>query len=194
MKNLKEIARTTAAAVFLGVTFGLVACTAVQPGQPSAVAPPVGFFSNIKVPDNVIAVLRLNAKGVQVFRCERLGGGGFGWIYRLPEANLFDESGKAVGQHGANFSFTHNDGSSLVSTVLGYEDAPKDTDLRWLLLSAKSQGSPGSRSKAGVFAGVTHVQRVNTHGGMPPAQCEANQQNQLLRVEFSADFVFYKPR
>ena len=167
--------------------FLLTACTAVQTGQPSAVAPPVGFFSSIKVPDNVVAVLHLKAKGTQVFRCERLGSG-YGWIFRLPEATLFDDSGKAVGQHGANFSFTHNDGSNLVSTVLAYDNAPNDTDLRWLLLAAKAQG------KTGAFAGVTHVQRVNTQGGMPPAQCSPNQQNQLLRVEFSADFVFYKPR
>jgi hypothetical protein len=29
---------------------------------------------------------------------------------------------------------------------------------------------------------------------MPPARCDAAQQNRLLRVDFSADFVFYKPR
>jgi hypothetical protein len=28
---------------------------------------------------------------------------------------------------------------------------------------------------------------------MPPASCEAKQRNQLLRVDFSSDFVFYRP-
>lgn len=165
----------------------LAGCAAVQPGQPPAVAPAVGFFSNIKVPDNVLAVARLRGVGAQVFRCERLGTGTYGWIFRLPEAQLVDATGKVVGQHGANFSFTHQDGSSLVGRVLGADEAPEPTDLRWLLLSAQSHGR-------GVFAGVTHVQRVNTRGGMPPTQCLANQLNQLLRVDFSADFVFYKPR
>ena len=29
---------------------------------------------------------------------------------------------------------------------------------------------------------------------MPPNRCDAGQVNQLLRVEFSADFVFYRPK
>jgi hypothetical protein len=28
---------------------------------------------------------------------------------------------------------------------------------------------------------------------MPPARCEPKQLNQLLRVDFSADFVFWRP-
>jgi hypothetical protein len=29
---------------------------------------------------------------------------------------------------------------------------------------------------------------------VPPLLCEARQAGQLLRVDFSADFVFYRPR
>ncbi len=170
----------------LALASTLIGCTTTPP--PGSLSPPLSVFSDIKVPDTHQAVLRLKGQGVQVFRCERLGAdAGYGWIFRLPEADLFDEAGKVVGRHGANFSFTHQDGSSLVSTVAGHEKAPRPEDLRWLLLSAKSQGK-------GVFSGVTHVQRVNTLGGMPPPSCGPNQQNQLLRVAFSADFVFYKAR
>jgi hypothetical protein len=38
------------------------------------------------------------------------------------------------------------------------------------------------------------VQRVNTAGGVPPEKCESKQLNQLLRVDFTAEFVFYRPR
>lgn len=156
------------------------------PAAPSAPAPSLGFFSRIKVPDTVEPVLRLQARGVQVFRCEPRSSG-HAWVFRLPEADLVDAGGKAVIRHGANFSFEHADGSRLLGTVVDFDEAPDSNDLRWLLLSARSFGQ-------GVLTGVNYVQRVNTIGGMPPARCEAAQQNRLLRVDFSADFVFYKPR
>jgi hypothetical protein len=105
----------------------------------------------------------------------------------LPEADLIDASGKAVIRHGANFSFEHVDGSRLLGSVVDFDDAPDANNLRWLLFSARSFGQ-------GALTGVNYVQRVNTIGGMPPPRCEAGQQNRLLRVDFSAEFVFYKPR
>jgi hypothetical protein len=147
--------------------------------------PSLGFFSNIKVPSDREPVLQLSAQGVQIFRCEKRDAG-FAWVFRQPEAELFDESGKLVARQGASFSFEHVDGSRLLSTVAAYDDAPKATDLRWLLLTTRSFGKGG-------FEGVTHVQRVNTQGGMPPARCAANQLGQLLRVDFRSDFIFYRP-
>ncbi len=108
-------------------------------------------------------------------------------MFRQPQADLLDASGKTVGKHGTNFSFEHDDGSRLVSTIVAYDEASKSTDLRWLLLTTRSFGK-------GVLENVTHVQRVNTTGGMPPVRCENSQLNQLLRVDFTSDFVFYRPR
>jgi hypothetical protein len=157
------------------------------PSAPAAPPPPsLGFFSRIKVPDTAEPVLRLQGRGVQVFRCEPRGAG-YTWVFRLPEADLVDTGGKAVIRHGANFSFEHADGSRLLGSVVDFDEAPDGNNLRWLLLSARSFGQ-------GILTGVNYVQRVNTIGGMPPARCEAAQQNRLLRVDFSADFVFYKPR
>ena len=159
---------------------------APSPQAPTAPAPSLGFFSRIKVPDTVQPVLRLQGRGVQVFRCEPRGSS-YAWVFRLPEADLMDATGKAVIRHGANFSFEHTDGSRLLGSVVDFDDSPEGNNLRWLLLSARSFGQ-------GILTGVTHVQRVNTNGGMPPPRCDASQQNRLLRVDFSADFVFYKPR
>jgi hypothetical protein len=144
------------------------------------------LFSNIKAPADHEPVLKFSARGVQIFRCEKRDAA-LSWMFRQPEAELFDASGKVVARHGANFSFEHVDGSRLLSTVAAYDDASKATDLRWLLLTTRSYGK-------GAFEGVTHVQRVSTQGGMPPARCAANQLGQLLRVDFSSDFIFYRPR
>jgi len=178
----------------------LLAACATQPssfppgagyGQGSSSSAPVptpslGFFSKIKAPSTHEPTLHLASRGVQIFRCEKRDAGML-WVFRQPQAELLDSSGKAVGQHGANFSFEHDDGSRLVSTIAAYDEASKPTDLRWLLLTTRSFGK-------GALENVTHVQRVNTSGGMPPARCEASQLNQLLRVDFTSDFIFYRPR
>jgi uncharacterized protein DUF3455 len=171
------------------------ACASVGPG-PSATAgsnkaaevtaPNLGLFSRIKVPGDREPVLQLSARGAQIFRCEKRDVG-FAWVFRQPDAELLDANGRVVGRHGANFSFENVDGSRLVATIAAYDDAPKSTDLRWLLMTTRSFGK-------GAFEGVTHVQRVNTQGGMPPARCDSSQVNQVLRVDFSADFVFYRAK
>jgi hypothetical protein len=170
----------------------LAGCASVSPpvatgtaaAQPAVAVPSLGLFSRIKVPGDRVAALALSAQGVQIFRCEKRDSE-FIWVFRQPDAQLLDAEGKVVGRHGANFSFEHVDGSRLVSTITAYDEAPNAADLRWLLLSTRSFG-------AGSLAGITHVQRINTKGGMPPPKCDAARSNQLLRVDFSADFVFYR--
>jgi hypothetical protein len=155
------------------------------PGPP-AEAPALGWFSKIKAPEDQQPVLRYAARGVQVFRCEQRNGA-WGWWFRLPEAELTDATGAVVARHGADYSFEHADGSRLLGKIVASDSAPRAEDLRWLLLSTRSFGQ-------GTFTGLSYVQRVNTAGGIPPASCEPKQANQLLRVDFSAEFVFYRPR
>lgn len=167
-------------------TVSMPSSTPGAPGRPAVVSPQLGFFSKIKVPDDREPVMKLTGRGVQVFRCEKRDARGV-WIFRQPDAELLDASGKMVGRHGANFSFEHVDGSRLLATIAAHDDAPNPTDLRWLLMTTKSYGS-------GAFEGVTHVQRVNTAGGMPPATCDLAHAGRVLRVDFTADFVFYRAR
>ena len=173
----------------------LSACASVGPGPATTpgtdkaatvTAPSLGLFSSIKAPTDREPVLKLAARGAQVFRCEKRDGQG-AWVFRQPDAELLDAAGKAVGRHGANFSFEHIDGSRLVATIAAHDEAPKPTDLRWLLMTTRSFGK-------GAFEGVTHVQRINTTGGMPPAACEVAHAGRVLRVDFTADFLFYRPR
>jgi len=181
-------------AVALCGALALSACETLPapPSPPSGdartgvVAPSLGLFSRIKVPDDREPVLKLAARGAQVFRCEKRDGQG-AWVFRQPDAELLDAAGKVVGRHGANFSFEHVDGSRLVATIAAHDEAPKPTDLRWLLMTTRSFGK-------GAFEGVTHVQRINTAGGMPPASCDAAHAGRILRIDFTSDFLFYRPR
>lgn len=156
------------------------------PTLEAPIRPSLGLFSRIKAPTEVDPVLELAAIGVQIFRCEQ-DKDGSRWTFRQPEAELRDARGQVVGHHGANYSFEQIDGSRLIGTIVGYDSAPSDDALRWLLLRTQSYGH-------GEFEKMTYVQRVETSGGMPPAQCSAEQVNQILRVPFSAKFIFYRPR
>lgn len=191
--NLFRIVIGSASLALLG------ACATPRPtfppaaGSPSTVpaaapvaSPSLGFFSKIKAPSSTEPTLQLASRGVQIFRCEKRDAQ-LAWVFRQPQADLLDANGKTVGKHGANFSFEHDDGSRLVSTIVAYDEASKPTDLRWLLLTTRSFGK-------GALENVTHAQRVNTAGGIPPVRCEASQLNQLLRIDFTSDFVFYRPR
>jgi hypothetical protein len=184
------------------VAFGallLAGCAAAPPsptamsgaaGQPtqrgtSETAEPVRV-TGLQIPGNVEPYLRLNGKGVQVFRCERIGSD-YLWRFQRPEAQLLDDKGKAVATQGANSSFKHNDGSALAARIVAYEDEPNVKDLRPVLMSATSSGK-------GVFAPATFVARVENNGGLPPASCKPGELNRQLRVPFTADFVFYRAR
>lgn len=193
MKNPMPLSPLRTAVALCGA-LALSACETLPapPSQQSGgaragvVAPSLGFFSRIKVPDDSEPVLKVAARGAQVFRCEKRDGQG-AWVFRQPDAELLDAAGKVVGRHGANFSFEHVDGSRLVATIASYDEAPKPTDLRWLLMTTRSFGK-------GAFEGVTHVQRINTAGGMPPASCDAAHAGRVLRIDFTSDFLFYRPR
>ncbi len=147
--------------------------------------PSLGLFSHIKAPNDVEPAFALAGTGVLIFRCEP-DKDGYRWIFRLPEAELRDARNQVVAHHGAGYSFEDVDGSRLLGTIVGYDTARVEGSVPWLLLQTKSYGQ-------GELERVTYVQRIDTDGGMPPKQCTVEQSNQILRVAFTANFIFYRP-
>jgi hypothetical protein len=43
-----------------------------------------------------------------------------------------------------------------------------------------------------MLAHVTYVRRSDTHGGMPPAACDARHLGAVARVPYAAVYTFYK--
>jgi len=158
-----------------------------NPQAPVATAPGPLYallHRSLRVPEGAIEVLRLHAQGTQIFRCEAQGGA-LRWVFRLPEAELRDANGQLAAHHGAGLSFEHVDGSRLLGEITDHVPAPSDNTLPWLLMSTRSYGK-------GALADIRYVERIDTAGGMPAAGCDAAQRNQVLRVPFSADFVFLR--
>lgn len=145
----------------------------------------------IQAPEGEVKLGTLAAHGVQIYECRAAEGAAApGWAFVAPDADLFDAAGKRVGKHGAGPYWQHEDGSRFVGSVKARADAPRPGAIPWLLLEAKQDGP-----KAGAFARVSSVQRVETVGGVAPADgCSAATLGKRVHVAYRADYVLNVPR
>ena len=144
-------------------------------GEDAALAPPAGSH----------LLLRTSAEGVQIYMCEAVGTG-FGWVFKGPEAALFDEQGRQIVKHFAGPSWQAEEGSSIIGEIIAKADAPAGAAIPWLLLRAKSHMG------SGLFAAVAFIQRLDTKGGAAPdGGCDTAHQNTEARMRYSATYVFY---
>lgn len=137
--------------------------------------------------DQPLALLA-HATGVQIYTCAAAADASrFDWTLKAPEAQLFDAAGRTIGSHYAGPTWEAADGSKVVGTVKARVDAPDGDTIPWLLLAATSNSGPG------VFAHVSNIQRIETHGGKVPgdAPCDATRQGSEHRVPYTATYVFY---
>ncbi len=141
----------------------------------------------LKPASNETLFMIVPARGVQVYECRpKPGGEGHAWAFVAPEAELFDARGRAIGVHGAGPVWQAKDGSRVQGTVKARADAPAAGDVPWLLLATKSAGTEGT------FSRVSSIQRVNTKGGMPPADgCGPQSAGKEARVPYTADYRLF---
>ena len=127
------------------------------------------------------------AVGVQIYVCRETAPGVFTWVFKAPDAILFDNDDNIVGLHYAGPTWESNSGSFVIGArVDGVTVDP--TAIPWLLLRAASKDGPG------VFGRTTFIQRVNTVGGNAPAPSTATAANvgQEVRIPYTADYFFYR--
>lgn len=141
----------------------------------------------LRAPPGAKLVLMAHASGWQVYACRRAADGSLKWDLQGPDAELRDAHGALIGTHFKGPSWRHQDGSQVTGKAVGRVDAPEASAVAWLLLTAI--GHDGS----GVLAEVTHIQRVNTRGGQPPATapCDAAHESAEVRSPYRADYYFY---
>lgn len=139
-------------------------------------------------PDPTVTPLPpVTARGVQIYRCQQQQGAP-AWVFVAPEATLY-AGAQAVGTHTAGPTWRWNDGTAVVGHVLVSQAAPEHGAVPWLLLAA----SPAIDSAPnGVLTRVTYVRRSDTHGGMPPAGCDARHIGAIARAPYAAVYTFYK--
>jgi hypothetical protein len=135
-------------------------------------------------PQGAPLLLEAAADGVQIYTCEAKGQG-FEWVFKAPEANLFDKQGLQIGTHFAGPTWKTG-GGSVAGEIVARADAPASGAIAWLLLSAKShEGS-------GVLSAVAFIRRADTKGGVAPAAgCDAAHRDAQARVRYSALYQFF---
>ena len=139
--------------------------------------------AQLAVPEGEKLVLRVHAKGDQIYACKKTGDL-YAWTLKEPQAQLLDDQNRAIGRHSVGPSWTLNDGSQVVGKVLAKADSPDS--IPWLLLSSVSH------SGNGMLSAVTSIQRLHTKDGNPPASgCDASHEANERRVAYTADYLFY---
>jgi hypothetical protein len=165
-------------AVFQAALSAVLAACATTPPTPEP----------LRVPDTQRLIVQLHATGVQIYQCQpgKKDPALFEWSFKQPEAALFTKTGQSAGKHYGGPSWEANDGSKVTGEVIAHSDSPKSDSVPWLLLRAKTN------SGSGLFSGVLSIQRLNTAGGNAPAkECSPDQSGQMLRVPYTADYLFY---
>ena len=158
-------------------------------------APDIGMApvvpENLKVPATQTLTLVTQASGVQIYECNasKTDPTKFEWVFKAPEAQLFDTAGKNIGKHYGGPTWESNDGSKVIGEVKARDDGPDTNAVPWLLLSAKSTEGNG------IFGKTQSIQRVKTVGGKAPADgCNQAQAGKGARIAYKATYYFYVAR
>lgn len=141
-------------------------------------------------PPGARKLFEFGADGVQIYTCKMKDEAhlaqGFAYAFDGPEAVLFDADGKQAGTHGKGPAWILGDGSSVTGEVLAKQPSPKPGAIPWLLLKVKSHAG------AGKLDAVEFVRRIDTDGGVEPADgCGASQLGTTVRVPYSAKYQFF---
>jgi len=141
----------------------------------AAVAPPAG----------APLLVETQADGVQVYACDAKDNGPE-WVFKAPEANLFDAKGRQIGIHFSGPGWKLADGSAVTGAVSAKADAPVPGAIPWLLLEVKTHEGSGS------LAAATTIRRFDTKGGAAPTTgCDASHLGEQARMRYSATYQFF---
>ena len=136
-------------------------------------------------PPQAERVLTTTASGVQVYSCEYDAQHRLGWVFKNPQATLYDTSGQALIRHSAGPSWEADDGSRIVGNVIAQTPSETTASVPQLLLETHSTAA------SGMLSPVRYVQRVNTVGGVMPA-LPCSTEHELGDSPYVANYIFYK--
>ena len=193
--KISRICRAGTLAFACGFALTLPLAASAQPQTGVSLGAPASATSaaaaTISAPTDERVGFTWSAVGTQNYECKANDKGTFVWVFAAPEADLLGTDKARTGTHGAGPFWLALDGSRVIGSVKARADAPARADsaaaIPWLLLATQSTGS------AGRLASVTHIQRINTAGGVaPPSGCaNAADAGQQTKVAYTADYVFY---
>lgn len=139
----------------------------------------------VPAPEGQRRHLVLAADGVQIYACEP-SGARHAWVFRGPEAALFDAAGRQTGTHGAGPFWRYADDTMITGEVVAQAPAPTAGAIPWLLLRIRT------REGDSAFTRTRFIRRVDTVGGVAPADgCDEAHAGQVARMRYSALYEFF---
>ena len=129
--------------------------------------------------------LHVYAKGVQIYKWNATT---MFWDFDAPRASLYAEQNffGEVGSHFRGPTWESKSGSRVVGKrVTGTGCTPDPSAIEWLLLVSTESSGPG------IFDGITHIQLVNTTGGLRPA-VPGTVDGEIKEVPYTAEYYFYR--
>lgn len=176
MRTFFSLSTIAALSTLLSACSSMTAMNA--PEVPAAIAVPAG---------NKLAMTTVGI-GELTYECRAKAGaaGAYEWVFAGPNAVLYDMNKKVVGKYYGGPTWESNDGSKVTGKQLAV--APGKPGAIPLQLV---QANPATGM--GVMQGVTYIQRLNTVGGVAPADpCTANNVGAKKLVNYQADYLLYK--
>lgn len=156
----------------------------------ATMAPPVDNASlpeAVRAPAGARQTMWTVGAGEITYECreKKDAAGQFEWAFVAPVATLKDRSGAIVGRYYAGPTWEANDGSKVTGKQLAVAPAaPGNIPLQLV----KAEPASGS----GAMQGVSHIQRLQTRGGVAPAAaCTGGNRGERRQVAYQADYVFY---
>lgn len=151
---------------------------------PCAAVAELAIPQQIQPPAEFKTVMSVHAKGDQIYQCTPTQNG-YAWALQAPDARLYDDQGRIVGNHYAGPVWEY-EGSRVAGRVLKKLDVAPASSIPWLLIEVTAhQGS-------GVLEKVSFINRIHTEGGLAPKSgCDANHPGAEKRIGYTADYVFY---
>jgi uncharacterized protein DUF3455 len=194
----------------IATLLGLGLTAAGQTALAKQVTPP-NVPDRLEVPGNT-AFLVGHATGTQNYVCLPAGAG-FAYVLFTPEATLVDDHGKQIITHyfspnlapdlgeieGTIRATWQTSDTSLVwakanpAAMATHASDPEfvaEGAVAWLTLT-RVGAQDGPRGED-TFSDVTFIQRLNTHGGLAPADCTALANvGKTAFMPYTADYFFY---
>ena len=99
---------------FMTVGAALLGLSSLAGAEPAPTAKPVP--EALRAPADQVLAFELRATGVQIYECRarKEDPAQFEWIFKAPEADLFDVSGQRVAKHYGGPTWESSDGSRVV--------------------------------------------------------------------------------
>lgn len=111
----------------------------------------------------------------------------FEWVFVGPMAKLMDaQTQREVGKYYGGPTWESMDGSKVTGKQVAVAPGMAGSIPLQLVKAEPAMGT-------GAMTGVTYIQRLNTKGGVAPADpCGAATAGMKKNVPYQADYVFYK--